>query len=125
MSYTIEGKIISIGEVKNFDNGAKAVDYQVETNEQYTNLYSFDMYKSADNVQHIDNFIKYNKVGDNVRVEWNVRTNEYKGKFFSSLSHWKIEPVNKIKQKTMGNIESNFLEDAINQMQQDDDYLPF
>jgi hypothetical protein len=35
MSYTIEGKIISIGEVKNFDNGAKAVDYQVETNEQY------------------------------------------------------------------------------------------
>ena len=71
------------------------------------------------------NFIKYNKVGDNVRVEWNVRTNEYKGKFFSSLSPWKIEQVNKIKQKTMGNIESNFLEDAINQMQQDDDYLPF
>lgn len=125
MSYTIEGKIISIGEVKNFDNGAKAVDYQVETNEQYTNLYSFDMYKSADNVQHIDNFIKHNKVGDNVRVEWNVRTNEYKGKFFTSLSSWRIEPVNKIKQKTMGNIESNFLEDAINQMQQDDDYLPF
>jgi hypothetical protein len=93
MSYTIEGKIISIGEVKNFDNGAKAVDYQVETNEQYTNLYSFDMYKSADNVQHIDNFIKYNKVGDNVRVEWNVRTNEYKGKFFSSLSPWKIEQL--------------------------------
>jgi hypothetical protein len=83
------------------------------------------MYKSADNVQHIDNFIKYNKVGDNVRVEWNVRTNEYKGKFFSSLSPWKIEQVNKIKQKTMGNIESNFLEDAINQMQQDDDDLPF
>jgi hypothetical protein len=125
MSYTIEGKIISIGEVKNFDNGAKAVDYQVETNEQYNNLYSFDMYKSADNVQHIDNFIKDNKVGDNVRVEWNVRTNEYKGKFFSSLSPWKIEQVNKIKQKTMGNIESNFLEDAINQMQQDDDDLPF
>jgi hypothetical protein len=106
------------------------VDYQVETNEQYTNsikcvLYSFEMYKNADNVQHIDNFIKYNKVGDNVRVEWNVRTNEYKGKFFSSLSPWKIEQVNKIKQKTMGNIESNFLEDAINQMQQDDDDLPF
>jgi hypothetical protein len=125
MSYTIEGKIISIGEVKNFDNGAKAVDYQVETNEQYNNLYSFDMYKSADNVQHIDNFIKHNKVGDNVRVEWNVRTNEYKGKFFTSLSSWRIEQVNKIKQKTMGNIESNFLEDAINQMQQDDDDLPF
>jgi hypothetical protein len=108
MSYTIEGKIISIGEVKNFDNGAKAVDYQVETNEQYTNLYSFDMYKSADNVQHIDNFIKYNKVGDNVRVEWNVRTNEYKGKFFSSLSHWKIEKLGMGENQT----EKSILEEA-------------
>jgi len=109
MSYTTEGKIISIGEVKNFDNGAKAVDYQVKTNEQYNNLYSFDMYKSADNVQHIDNFIKYNKVGDNVRVEWNVRTNEYKGKFITSLSSWKIEKLGIGENQT----EKSILEEAV------------
>lgn len=93
MSFTIKGKILSIGEVKNFDNGAKAIDYQVETNEQYNNLYSFEMYKGAEHVQHIDNFIKYNKVGDNVRVEWNVRTSEYNGRFFSSLTPWRVDKI--------------------------------
>lgn len=93
MSFTIKGKILSIGEVKNFDNGAKAIDYQVETNEQYNNLYSFEMYKGAEHVQHIDNFIKYNKVGDNVRVEWNVRTSEYNGRFFSSLTPWRVDKL--------------------------------
>ena len=109
MSYTTEGKIASIGEVKEFDNGAKAVSYQVETNEQYNNLYSFEMYKGADNVQHIDNFIKYNKVGDNVRVEWNVRTNKYNGRFFTSLSPWRIEKLGTGENKT----EKSILEEAV------------
>ena len=93
MSFTIEGKIKSIGEVKNFDNGAKAIDYQVVTDEQYNNLYSFEMYKGAEHVEHVDNFIKYNKVGDSVRVEWNVRTSEYNGRVFTSLSPWRVDKL--------------------------------
>jgi len=93
MSFTIKGKILSIGEVKNFDNGAKAIDYQVETNEQYNNLYSFEMYKGAEHVEHIDNFIKYNKVGDQVSVEFNVRTNDYNGRFYTSLSPWRVDKI--------------------------------
>lgn len=89
MSFTIKGKILSIGEVKDFDNGAKAISYQVETSEQYNNLYSFEMYKAADHVEHVDNFLKYNKVGDQVSVEFNVRTNEYQGKYYTSLTSWK------------------------------------
>ena len=93
MSFTIKGKILSIGEVKNFDNGAKAIDYQVETSEQYNNLYSFEMYKGAEHVEHIDNFIKYNKVGDQVSVEFNVRTNDYNGRFYTSLSPWRVDKL--------------------------------
>lgn len=89
MSFTIKGKILSIGEVKDFDNGAKAISYQVETSEQYNNFYSFEMYKGADHVEHLDNFLKYNKVGDSVEVEFNVRTNEYQGKYYTSLTSWK------------------------------------
>jgi len=93
MSFTIEGKIKSIGEVKNFDNGAKAIEYQVETSDQYNNLYSFDMYKGAEHIEHVDNFVKYNKVGDEVSVEFNVRTNEYNGRFYTSLSPWRIDKL--------------------------------
>jgi len=93
MSFTIKGKIKSIGEVKNFDNGAKAIEYQVETSDQYNNLYSFDMYKGPEHVEHVDNFAKYNKVGDSVRVEFNVRTSEYNGRFFTSLSPWRVDKL--------------------------------
>ena len=97
MSYTIEGKIISIGEVKEFDNGAKAVSYQVETNEQYNNLYSFEMYKGAEYVEHLDKFSQYNKVGDMVNVEFNLKSNHWtkdgNDKIFTSLSCWKVSKV--------------------------------
>ena len=109
MSFTIKGKILSIGEVKNFDNGAKAIDYQVGTDEQYNNLYSFEMYKGAEHVEHIDNFIKYNKVGDQVSVEFNVRTNDYNGRFYTSLSPWRIEKLGTGENKT----EKSILEEAV------------
>lgn len=89
MSYTTKGKITSISEVKEHDNGAKSLSYQLTSDEQYNNLYSFDMYKGADHVEHIDNFLKYNKVGDTVEVEWNVRRNEYQSKYYTSLPSWK------------------------------------
>lgn len=93
MSFKIEGKLTSIGEVKVLSNGAKIVDFRVTTNDQYNNLYSFDMYKGAEHAEHVDNFVKYNKVGDPVRVEFNVRTNEHNGKFYTSLSPWKIDKL--------------------------------
>ena len=113
MSFKIEGKIKSIGEVKNFDNGAKAIDYRVETNEQYNNLYSFEMYKGAEHAEHVENFLKYNKVGDNVRVEWNVRTNEYNGRFFTSLSPWRVDKLD----------QAQPVQDSI--VTDDEDSLPF
>ena len=105
MSFKIEGKILSIGEVKEFENGAKAISYQVQTSEQYNNLYSFEMYKVSEHVEHLDNFVKYNKVGDPVRVEFNVRTNEYKGKFYTSLSPWKVEKLGQVEQPSESLVE--------------------
>jgi len=34
--------------------------------------------------------LKYNKVGQEVDVSFNVQTNEYKGKYYTSLQSWKI-----------------------------------
>jgi hypothetical protein len=38
----------------------------------------------------VDDFLKYNKVGVSVDVDFNVRGNEYKGKHYVSLSAWKV-----------------------------------
>lgn len=113
MSFTIKGKILSIGEVKDFGNGAKAISYQVETSEQYNNLYSFEMYKSAEHIEHVDNFVKYNKVGDQVSVEFNVRTNDYNGRFYTSLSPWRVDKID----------QAQTVQDSI--VTDDTDDLPF
>ena len=89
------GVISKIGEVKTLDNGAKVLDYVVDvTNENgYVTPHSFNMYKKDEYASHVDNFIQYNKVGDNVEVEFDIRGREYNGRVYNDLSHWKIEKI--------------------------------
>jgi len=40
--------------------------------------------------EKVQNFNKFNKVGDSVKVDFNISTNEWKDKYFTSLQGWKI-----------------------------------
>ena len=49
--------------------------------------------------EKVQNFNKFNKVGDSVKVDFNISTNEWKDKYFTSLQAWKVfksEQVNEI-----------------------------
>jgi len=59
--------------------------YTVVTEEQYNNLYAFEVF-SQDKVEQ---FRQYNSVGNKVKVQFNVSTNEWKGKYFTTLSSWR------------------------------------
>ena len=93
--HKINGKITSIGDVKELENGAKAVNYIVEhTNENgYSTKYNVGLYKGQQYAEHVDNFVKYNKVGDEVELEFTIRSTEYNGKIYNNLNHWKITKV--------------------------------
>jgi hypothetical protein len=93
MNYTTKGKIKSISEVQTFDSGAKKLSFQLVTDAQYNNLYSFEVFKNADNVKHLESFLEYNKVGNEVEIEWNVQCREYEGKHYTNLSMWKCSKV--------------------------------
>lgn len=67
----------------------KKQQFVVKTTDQYNNLYCFEVF-GADKV---DNLTKYQKVGDEVKVQFNVNTNEWQGKYFTSLSAWRIDKV--------------------------------
>ena len=60
--------------------------FVLETTEQYNNLYCFELFGD----EKVDNFNKYNKVGSDVKVDFNVSTNEWKGKYYTTLQAWKI-----------------------------------
>jgi hypothetical protein len=63
------------------------VTFVAETSEEYNNLYAFEIFGE----EKVENFNKFNKVGDLVNVEFNVSCNEWQGKYFTSLSAWRVE----------------------------------
>jgi hypothetical protein len=89
MSYKAKGKITEIKPIETFDSGSKKITFVIDSGEQYSNIYAFDLFKGAQHVQHVDNFPTYNKVGDQVEVEFNINCNEYNGKYYTNLPCWK------------------------------------
>lgn len=87
----IKGKITKIlepvtGEKKDGSGSWTKQNFLVETEEKYNNLFCFEVFGD----EKVQNFQKYNKVGQEVNVEFNVSTNEFKGNYYTSLSSWKI-----------------------------------
>ncbi len=91
MDFTIKGELIDFKEVqqgtsKQGKQWAKQ-EFVVKTEDQYNNLYCFEVFGQ----DKVDNLSKYNKIGDQVTVKFNIRTSEYKGKMYTSLAAWRIE----------------------------------
>ena len=86
MSNQLTGTIKLIGEKQVFDSGFQKVEFVITTNdEKYPQDVKFEIVQDK-----VDDFIKYNKVGASVDVSFNVRGNEYNGKYYVSLSAWKV-----------------------------------
>ena len=58
------------------------MDYVVNhTSENgFVTPYSFNIYKASEYTEHLDKFLEFNKVGDNVEVEFNIRGKQYNGR---------------------------------------------
>ena len=89
----IQGKITKILDVEKGqkkDGGDwQKINFLVETDEQYNNLYCFEIFGE----EKVANFQKYNNVGATVKVSFNVKTNEWQGRYFTSLQAWRVETI--------------------------------
>lgn len=89
----ILGKITAVTDVTKGENSEgkpwEKITFVVTTEEEYNNVYAFEVF----GVDKVADFLKYNKVGKMVNVAFNVRTNEWKGKYFTSLAAWLIKSV--------------------------------
>lgn len=94
MSLEVTGKLIKFLEVESGESKTgttwRKQQFVVQTESKYNNLYCFEVFGD----EKVENLTKYQKEGDNVTVEFNVNTNEYKGKYYTSLSAWKISKAN-------------------------------
>ena len=87
----------------------KKLNFVLESKDgEYTNTICFDVFGE----EKVDNFVKFNNVGDNVTVSFNVSSREYNEKWYTQTSAWMVK-------KNTSETETN-LEEA-----KDVDSLPF
>ena len=73
--------------------------------------------------EKVDKFLQYNKVGYNVDVEFNIKSNEYNNKFYTSLNAWKVSKAESIESKETKPYKQ---EEKVNITSEDDkDDIPF
>ncbi|NQV53472.1 MAG: DUF3127 domain-containing protein [Flavobacteriales bacterium] len=83
----VEGSIKVVFDTQTFNSGFQKREFVITTKEQYPQDVKFELIK-----ERIDLIDPY-KQGDTIVVHFNLRGNEYNGKYFVNLQAWRIEPL--------------------------------
>ena len=88
------GKIIHIGEKQTFASGSEKIQFVIELDEKdwqdNNKVMAFDFFAGASKLEKMQNFEKFQKVGQVVDVDYDIDCKEYKGKYYTNLSAWKV-----------------------------------
>jgi len=88
------GVIKRIGEVKQFSEKFKALEFDITTGGEYPQVIRFQVTQDK-----CDTFSQYNKVGDSVEVLFNLRGREWTDpktnevKVFNTLTSWRVNKL--------------------------------
>jgi hypothetical protein len=90
----VKGKITKIlekltGQKKDGSGEWVKQSFVIDNGEQYNNLTAFEVFGE----EKVENLNKYNKVGDEVEVSFNISCNEWQGKYYTTLQAWIIKKV--------------------------------
>jgi len=87
----IKGTITEIKETIKGETAAgkswEKLTFVIDTETEYDNIIAFDVFGE----EAVERFNKYNKVGDKVKVIFNIKCREYQGKYYTNLAAWRIE----------------------------------
>ncbi len=84
--FEIEGTLHLIEEIQTFQSGFTKREFVVETKDgNYSQMIKFELIKERTNLT--DNF----QLGDPVKVFFDIRGNEYNGRYYVNLNAWKVE----------------------------------
>ncbi len=87
MELQLEGTIKLVNDLQSFDSGFSKREFVITTAEQYPQDVKLEFVK--DKCSLLDSYPQ----GTKAKVSFNVRGNEYNGKYYVNLQAWKIEKV--------------------------------
>ena len=114
----ITGKIKVIFDKQTFDSGFEKREFVITTQEQYPQDVKFELYKEK--CDAVNAF----KVDDEVTVHFNVRGNEYNGRYYVNLNAWKIDGFSSSDQGMGGQVAETVQDSPFDTVDEADD-LPF
>ena len=85
MELKINGKLKQLMDLQSWDSGFSKREFVITTTEQYPQDVKLECIK--DKTAMLDSLA----VGDDVDVSFNIRGNEYNGRYFVNLQAWRIE----------------------------------
>ena len=62
------------------------LEFVIKTDDEYNNIYCFEIFGD----EKVEAFNKFTKLNDMVDVKFNVKCNEWKDKFYTSLAAWSV-----------------------------------
>ena len=84
--YEITGTLKHIGETQSFASGFKKREFVIETgDDKYPQLVKLEV--SKERCKELDEC----SIGDTMDVQFDIRGNEYNGKYYVNLQAWKFE----------------------------------
>jgi hypothetical protein len=118
MQYKATGQIINIPASEEISDGKYRKQlFVIKNNDGYQGKekeLAFEIFEKSDG-SRIENFGKYNKVGDTVTVTFDVDCRESSGRYYTSLKAFRID-------KAQGQSDNNVIEEP-SQPQQTDELL--
>jgi hypothetical protein len=90
MNNTVTGKVLKIGEVETFKNDFTVKKVVITTDEKYPQDIELRFVK--DDIVKLDNL----EVGQDVTIHYNLRGQEYNGKYYVNLNGWRVESENAV-----------------------------
>lgn len=85
MDLQLQGRIKVVMDTQTFDSGFSKREFIITTAEQYPQDVKFEFFKDKTTV--LDAFTP----NEEVTVHFNIRGNEYNGKYYVNLQAWKME----------------------------------
>lgn len=90
MSLQVTGTITKILEVEKGTSKAgkewQKINFVIDTKAEFNPEVCFQIFGE----EKVENFTKYNKVGNEVDVSFNVSSREFNGKYYHNLDAWKV-----------------------------------
>lgn len=82
-------------------NEWKKREYVLETHESYPRKVHFDLFGQKADQYPLN-------VGDEIRLSFDINSREYNGRWFTSISGWKVEPAGQTQGTPMGQAPQDF-----------------